>query len=69
MVFLGGCTFSEISALRWLQSRPGSAVRFIVLTSKIINGTSLVETFVDAQARAYSLCFGSGGAGGKAGVR
>ncbi len=51
VVFLGGCTFSEISALRWLASRPDSRSRFIILTTKIINGSNLLDSFVDPVAR------------------
>ncbi|KAJ9518384.1 hypothetical protein QJQ45_010290 [Haematococcus lacustris] len=51
VVFLGGVTFSEISALRWLSAR--GPHRFLVLTTKVVNGCSLLAGFVDpAVARA-----------------
>ncbi|KAL9987004.1 hypothetical protein ACROYT_G001238 [Oculina patagonica] len=42
VMFLGGCTFSEISALRLLGSKLG--YRIIVATTAIINGTRLLES-------------------------
>lgn len=35
VVFLGGVTFSEISALRWLSQQPDFPYRFLVLTTKV----------------------------------
>uniref|UniRef100_A0A383V6D1 Sec1-like protein n=1 Tax=Tetradesmus obliquus TaxID=3088 RepID=A0A383V6D1_TETOB len=51
LVMLGGITFSEISALRFLSSRPENNVRFLVLTTKIINGRTLLESFIDPPAK------------------
>eukprot|EP00878_Enallax_costatus_P006042 GHUV01006338.1.p1 GENE.GHUV01006338.1~~GHUV01006338.1.p1 ORF type:complete len:699 (+),score=233.80 GHUV01006338.1:290-2386(+) len=50
LVMLGGITFTEISALRLLSSRPECNCRFLVLTTGIINGTTLLKSFVDAPA-------------------
>lgn len=36
--FVGGVTFSEIAALRFLNQQPGSKVRFLIATTQIING-------------------------------
>lgn len=47
VVFIGGVTFSEISALRLLSSLPNSKVKFIVATTGLMNGNSFVETFQD----------------------
>ncbi|KAK6136193.1 hypothetical protein DH2020_030084 [Rehmannia glutinosa] len=47
VVFIGGVTFAEISALRFLSSQEGMAYDLIVGTTKIVNGQTLVETFVD----------------------
>lgn len=41
VVFLGGCTFSEISALRFLGREKG--YRFIFLTTAVTNGARLME--------------------------
>jgi hypothetical protein len=48
---LGGITFTEISALRFLASRPENNVRFLVLTTKIVNGRTLLDSFIDQSAR------------------
>jgi hypothetical protein len=41
----------QISALRFLSGRPDSTVRFLVLTTKIINGRTLLESFIDPPAK------------------
>ncbi|KAG1659726.1 hypothetical protein FOA52_012266 [Chlamydomonas sp. UWO 241] len=58
VVFLGGVTFSEISALRYLQSRPESKHRFLILTTSIVNGTTLLQTFIDPVTQAVGDCIG-----------
>ncbi|KAK4789461.1 hypothetical protein SAY86_016765 [Trapa natans] len=47
VVFIGGVTFAEISALRFLSAQEGMAYDLIVATTKIISGHSLIETFVE----------------------
>ncbi|KGN52246.1 vacuolar protein-sorting-associated protein 33 homolog isoform X4 [Cucumis sativus] len=47
VVFIGGVTFAEISALRFLSSQEGMAYELIVGTTKIVSGNSLTETFVE----------------------
>ncbi|GFP96998.1 vacuolar protein-sorting-associated protein 33 homolog [Phtheirospermum japonicum] len=47
VVFIGGVTFAEISALRFLSSQEGMAYDLIVGTTKIVNGQTLIETFID----------------------
>ncbi|KAL6586427.1 Vacuolar protein-sorting-associated protein 33 [Orobanche minor] len=47
VVFIGGVTFAEISALRFLSSQEGMAYDLIVGTTKIVNGQTLIKTFVD----------------------
>ena len=42
--FIGGVTFAEISALRWLSARDGHPKEYMVATTKIINGTTLLES-------------------------
>lgn len=46
VVFVGGVTFGEISALRFLSSQDGMGYDFIVATTKIVNGDTLLETFI-----------------------
>ena len=52
MVFIGGVTFAEVAALRWLGMRPGVNCAFVVATTKLINGTSLLDSFMDEDAHA-----------------
>ncbi|CAN8254542.1 unnamed protein product [Cochlearia groenlandica] len=47
VVFIGGVTFAEISALRYLASKEGMAYDMIIATTKIISGTTLIETFME----------------------
>ncbi|KAL3523495.1 hypothetical protein ACH5RR_016329 [Cinchona calisaya] len=47
VVFVGGVTFAEISALRFLSAQEGMAYDLIIGTTKIINGQSLIEPFVE----------------------
>lgn len=47
VVFVGGVTFAEISALRFLSSQEGMAYDIIIGTTKIINGNTLTETFLE----------------------
>ncbi|KAG2328972.1 hypothetical protein Bca4012_021410 [Brassica carinata] len=49
VVFIGGVTFAEISALRFLASKEGMAYDLIIATTKIVNGAALIETFMDKQ--------------------
>ncbi|WWC65985.1 uncharacterized protein I303_108607 [Kwoniella dejecticola CBS 10117] len=44
--FLGGCTYTEISALRWM-SKQYKGRRFLIATTGIINGNNLLESFGD----------------------
>ncbi|KAL5569389.1 hypothetical protein UlMin_025964 [Ulmus minor] len=47
VVFIGGITFAEISALRFLTAQEGMAYDVIIGTTKIVSGHSLTETFVE----------------------
>ncbi|KAM4677400.1 vacuolar protein sorting-associated protein 33B [Discoglossus pictus] len=47
-VFLGGCTFSEISALRFLGKETGT--RFIFLTTSITNSARLLEAMTETKS-------------------
>nr|XP_056721984.1 vacuolar protein sorting-associated protein 33B [Euleptes europaea] len=46
-VFLGGCTFSEISALRFLGKERG--LRFVFLTTAITNSARLLESMIETR--------------------
>ncbi|XP_014915744.1 vacuolar protein sorting-associated protein 33B [Poecilia latipinna] len=45
VMFLGGCTFSEVSALRFLGKEKG--YKFIVVTTAITNSSRLLEALLD----------------------
>ena len=50
-VFIGGVTFGEIAALRWLNAQPAavagqSRVRYVVATTKLVSGGALLEAVV-----------------------
>ncbi|XP_015942668.1 vacuolar protein-sorting-associated protein 33 homolog [Arachis duranensis] len=47
VVFVGGVTFAEISALRFLCSQEGMAYDLIIAATKIVDGQTLVETFME----------------------
>ncbi|KAI3930108.1 hypothetical protein MKX01_036629, partial [Papaver californicum] len=47
VVFVGGVTFAEISALRYLSAQEGMAYDLIVGTTKMVNGHSIIETFLE----------------------
>ncbi|KAJ6797482.1 vacuolar protein-sorting-associated protein 33-like protein [Iris pallida] len=46
VVFIGGVTFAEIAALRFLSSQEGTGYDFIVGTTKMVNGNTLIETLI-----------------------
>ncbi len=45
--FVGGCTYSEISALRHLSQSSSHDRTYLVLTTKIINGETFVSSIID----------------------
>ncbi|KAL1007521.1 hypothetical protein UPYG_G00087890 [Umbra pygmaea] len=48
VMFLGGCTYSEISALRFLGREKG--YKFVVVTTAITNSARLLESMLDRHA-------------------
>jgi len=44
--FIGGITFSEISAIRFINSQPEGGNNIITATTKLVNGDSLLQTTV-----------------------
>ncbi|KAK6933415.1 Sec1-like protein [Dillenia turbinata] len=55
VVFIGGVTFAEISALRFLTAQEGMAYDLIVGTTKIVNGHSVIEAFIDVDTHISSI--------------
>ncbi|EEB20262.1 vacuolar protein sorting 33A, putative [Pediculus humanus corporis] len=45
--FIGGCTFAEISALRFLSQQEELNVEFVIATTKLINGNSFLKTIME----------------------
>lgn len=41
--FLGGCTYTEIAALRWV-GRQNKGRKFLIATTGIVSGKSMVES-------------------------
>ncbi len=57
VVFVGGVTFAEVSALRLLEANSQASpqpVRFLVLATRIVNGRTLLQPFVDPLVAAAS---------------
>jgi hypothetical protein len=44
VVYLGGITYMEIAALRFLSKRPTFPYHIIMVTTKVINGTALLRS-------------------------
>ncbi|KAG7303577.1 hypothetical protein JYU34_012106 [Plutella xylostella] len=47
--FIGGCTYHEISALRTISQQEDANVEFVVLTTKLINGNTFLETLIEGE--------------------
>jgi hypothetical protein len=46
VVFVGGCTFAEIAALRFLSQQEDATTEYLVATTAIINGDKLIESMM-----------------------
>uniref|UniRef100_W8BKE4 Vacuolar protein sorting-associated protein 33A n=1 Tax=Ceratitis capitata TaxID=7213 RepID=W8BKE4_CERCA len=44
--FIGGCTFAEIAALRFLSQQEDNNVEFIIATTKIINKNTFIDSLL-----------------------
>ena len=47
VMFIGGVTYAEIAALRFLSTRPDLDCDFVIATTKLMNGTTLIEGLYD----------------------
>lgn len=45
--FLGGCTFAEISALRFLSRQDDNNVEFVIATTKLINKNTFLDNLIE----------------------
>lgn len=46
--FAGGCTFAEISALRFLSQQDENNVEFVIVTTKLINKNSFLSSVINS---------------------
>jgi len=46
VVFIGGCTFAEIAALRFLSQQEDATTEYMVATTSIINGNSFLDSLM-----------------------
>lgn len=44
--FVGGCTFAEIAALRFLAEQEDNNVQFVIATTKIINKNTFLDSLI-----------------------
>jgi hypothetical protein len=47
VMFIGGATFAEVAALRWLSRRPDVNSDFLICTTKLVSGNSLLSSCID----------------------
>ncbi|KNC96078.1 hypothetical protein, variant [Spizellomyces punctatus DAOM BR117] len=52
IVFLGGCTFTEVSALRFLSQQDEGHREFIIATTNMISGSSMLKSLMANFSRA-----------------
>lgn len=45
--FVGGITYAEIAAMRFLQSQAGTDADLLFATTEFVNGTTLLQSFQD----------------------
>lgn len=53
--FLGGCTFAEISALRFLAHQEDNNVEFVIATTKLINKHTFLESLMESDSKKTGL--------------
>jgi len=46
VVFIGGVTFAEIAALRFLSAQEGMGYDFLVATTKVVNGNTILRPII-----------------------
>lgn len=49
--FLGGCTFAEISALRFLSRQEDNNVEFVIATTKLVNKNTFLDSLMEQETR------------------
>ena len=51
VVFIGGVTYAEISALRFLGNQGGLNCNFVVVTTKLVNGHTLIASLLQGRGQ------------------
>ena len=46
VLFVGGCTFAEISSLRFLSQQEDATTEYLVATTAVITGDKLIESLL-----------------------
>jgi len=46
--FVGGCTFAEIAALRFLAAQEDNNVEFLIATTKVVNKHSFLDSLMSS---------------------
>lgn len=49
--FLGGCTFAEISALRFLARQEDNNVEFVIATTKLVNKNTFLDNLMETESK------------------
>ncbi len=53
--FLGGCTYTEVAALRFLAQQENAPTDFIIATTKLVNGNTLLEPLFEKIEKAPTV--------------
>jgi hypothetical protein len=48
--FLGGCTYTEVSAIRFLAQQDEGIRDYLVATTQMINGNTLLESMIQTSS-------------------
>lgn len=55
VMFIGGVTFAEIAALRFLSKQPECDAEFLIATTKVVNGNTFIAQFIPDAVRTCML--------------
>ncbi len=51
VMFVGGITFAEVAALRFLSRQPSCDADFVIATTKVVNGNSFLSEFIPSSVQ------------------
>ena len=51
VMFVGGITFAEVAALRFLSRQPSCDADFVITTTKVVNGNSFLSEFIPSSVQ------------------